>query len=204
MVKQPDNATELCRLANERPCITWDFSYTARELKKGPWKWKQPERVAIGKRDIRMTRGEALKAAFVQETKMALTVTGTAEFKNEGKLLETVVKIQPSFPDQHDRLELVAKLYGPENANMENGTLVLRRTLVVTEQELQKIIQAGAGTAMQSASSTQSGSANDSAPVRTGDSSASGASATAGAPACADEDRMADEGGNDLQSGVPQ
>jgi hypothetical protein len=66
---QPANATELCGLANDRPCITGEWGHTARELKKGPWKWKQSPRAPIAERQISMTREEALKASFTKGEK---------------------------------------------------------------------------------------------------------------------------------------
>jgi hypothetical protein len=75
-----------------------------------------------------MSRGEVLAACFTKE-KIMMNATGTAQFKNEGRLLETTLVLQPHTPMQHEMLERVAKLHA--GATMENGQLVLRRTLIV-------------------------------------------------------------------------
>lgn len=130
-MSQPANATELLGLANEKFCITGEWGYTVRELPKRPWKWNQRPRVAIAKRQISMSRGEVLAACFTKEKKTMLSVTGTAEFSENGKRLETKTVIQPHFPLEHDQLERVAKLCADGGVTMEQGQLVMRRTLII-------------------------------------------------------------------------
>ena len=61
---------------------------------------------------------------------MALTVSGTAQFVDEGTSLELRVEVQPHFPLEHDRLSAIARC-APWRYVMEQGKLVWKAKLSV-------------------------------------------------------------------------
>jgi hypothetical protein len=60
-----------------------------------------------------------------------LTVTGTAQFENEGKTLVIETRVQPHWPREHEQLErAVAETDHPDFA-MEQGCLVMKTKVPV-------------------------------------------------------------------------
>lgn len=109
-------ATDVADALSGKFCITWGVVELAMWRRRVPWSWPR----ILPKWFVEMRR----------EEKKMLTVTGTAEFVNEGKGLAVTVKIQPSFPEQHDILERIAN--DPDNNfRLEKGVLVLEVGAVV-------------------------------------------------------------------------
>jgi hypothetical protein len=191
-----EELTDLLFAKTQNFCLRGEIAAVAAWRRKNPWRWAR----VLPKWFVDMKREDLLKQIHAKEKNM-LMVSGTAEFKNEGKVLETVLRIQPQFEKQHELLTKVAEIYGEiGGVKMEKGMLVITRSYVVAD--LAPAVQEAASSQQSESSSTSaaevppanpSGSLGSgltteeksSAPAieKSGEGEASGAVAPAAAPA---------------------
>jgi len=108
-------------------CITWDTVAFVMWRRRVPWRWPR----AIPKWFVEMKLEE--------RRKKMLTVTGTADFVNEGRTLVATIVIQPHVPYEHELLERVANSFPEslrEQIRMEKGNLVVSEKFDVPELEV--------------------------------------------------------------------
>lgn len=127
-----------------------------------------------------------------------LTVTGSAEFLNDGKTLVAKIAIQPHFPNEHDALERVANSFPEslrEQIRMEKGNLIISEKFDVPglpKESPASAPDSGAtsasdsGTVIDNPNAVQQGIAPSANDNPEGNAS-SGALASAGAPASSEE-----------------
>jgi hypothetical protein len=110
-------------------CISWDYAALAKALREKPemglklsgkWygRWKQER--------------QYLETVKKEREKNMLTVSGSAEFVSDGRVLLVETRIQPTYPQQHDMLERLLSAI-PENDRiyMDRGQLVIKHHLLV-------------------------------------------------------------------------
>jgi len=142
-----EQLTELLAAKTQNYCLTGEVGQIARWRAAHPWRWRR----VLAKWFVEMKREELLKQIHAKEKTM-LMVSGSAEFKNEGKVLETVLRIQPQFEKQHELLAKVAATYGEIGGmKMEKGILVIERNYLV---EIAPSVQEAASAPQSESSST--------------------------------------------------
>lgn len=115
-------------------CLAGEAAAFATWSRKNPYRWKRELRwweIAILARSQKKLSAQLNK----KEKPKMLSITGEAQFVEEGKMLEIVTRVQPMTPHEHAMLERIVKHYGEADLTMEKGNLVLKIKMPVPAEE---------------------------------------------------------------------